>query len=163
MRVLLSLLLVATIFSTADAQTIPRVEIVDFGTYTVGTKGKTLTAAHTAAGVLDQVANIKLVKATTVVPGRLGVHFGFRYKVIGSGPIAKLKIVTLIPKPGIRNPNTGKTIERDEYVETDAIGQIEYAGYGFDNPWEIVPGKWTKEIWDGDRKLASKSFNVVSP
>jgi hypothetical protein len=94
----------------------------------------------------------------------VGVHFGFRYKIIGpENGIAKLTMVTLIPDPGIRNPNTGRTTMRNEYVEAKAIGSTQYTGYTFDNPWEIVLGTWTKEIWDGDRKLASQSFNVVKP
>lgn len=164
MRTLLSLLLLATISSTASAQAIQRVEIADFGIYRVEQKRATTGAADTAAGVLNGISpRTELAQATTKVPGRLGVHFGFRYKIIGSAPTAKLKIVTLIPQPGIRNPNTGKTTEREEYVETEVVGAMQYTGYSFDNLWEIVLGTWTKEIWDGDRKLASQTFNVVKP
>jgi hypothetical protein len=38
---------------------------------------------------------------------------------------------------------------------------MEIAGYQFGHDWEIVPGTWTIELWDGDRKLASQSFQVV--
>lgn len=164
MRTLLSFLFLAVLSGAAGAQTIERVEIVDFGMYDIGQKMKPTGAFDTAAGVVNGVSHIKLADATTTVPARLGVHFGFRYKIIGSAKgTAKLKIVTLIPDPGIRNPNTGRTTVRNEYVEARPFGSTQYAGYSFDNPWEIVLGTWTKEIWDGDRKLASQNFNVMKP
>ena len=46
------------------------------------------------------------------------------------------------------------------HAET-SIGPREIAGYQFGHDWEIVPGTWTIELWDGDRKLASQSFQVV--
>ena len=164
MRTLLSFLLLAALSGTAFAQTSERVEMVDFGIYSIGENMKPTAAFDTAAGVVNGVAHIKLAENTATIPARVGTHFGFRYKIIGSAKgSAKLKIVTLIPEPGIRNPNTGRTTVRNEYVEAKPIGSIQYTGYSFDNPWEIVLGTWTKEIWDGDRKLASQSFNVVKP
>ena len=74
-----------------------------------------------------------------------------------------LEKVTLIPQPGIQNPNTGETKLRSESSFPTDAGAIHYAGYTFTYPWEIVPGVWTMELWDGDRKLASQSFNVVKP
>lgn len=163
-RTLLLFLLLATICTAASAQTVERVEIVDFGIYAIGEKMKSRAAFDTAAGVVNGVSHIKLAETTTTVPGRLGIHFGFRYKIIGADRgSAKLKIVTLIPQPGIRNPNTGRTTVRNEYIETRPIGSTQYTGYTFDNPWEIVLGKWTKEIWDGEHKLATQSFDVVKP
>ena len=164
MRTLLSLLLLAMISTAASAQMVDSVEIVDFGIYVIGKKTKPTGAFDTAAGVVNGVSHIKLAEATTTLPGRLGIHFGFRYKIKGSAKgVAKLRMVTLIPQPGIRNPTTGRTSVRNEYVEAKPIGSTQYTGYTFDNPWEIVVGTWTKEIWDGDRKLASQSFNVVKP
>ena len=43
---------------------------------------------------------------------------------------------------------------------TTAIGSVHWRGYGFDQRWEIVPGVWTIEIWQGDRKLLEHSFTI---
>jgi hypothetical protein len=99
------------------------------------------------------------------VPAQLGVEFGFRYRIVGtphSWPVT-LNFVTLIPAPGIRNPTTGNTITRGEYSGQAVLGAEAGRYYGFDHEWEIVPGSWTLEIWQGDRKLASQSFTVVKP
>jgi len=163
MGALFSLLLLATISNAASAQTIERIEITEFGIYTTTDTGKS-AAPGTATGVVTSRTNIKLVQATNTVPARLGVHFGFRYKIVGPAPKqVRLKMVTLVPQPGIRNPQTGNTIVKDEYFVDKTVGATSYRDYSFDNSWEIVTGKWTFEIWDGDRKLASQSFNVVAP
>jgi hypothetical protein len=31
-----------------------------------------------------------------------------------------------------------------------------------DNDYELLPGRWTFEIWYGDRKLGEQSFTVVA-
>jgi Domain of unknown function (DUF3859) len=38
---------------------------------------------------------------------------------------------------------------------------MEIANYQFGHDRETVPGTWTIELWDGDRKLASQSFQVI--
>lgn len=44
---------------------------------------------------------------------------------------------------------------------------IEFEGYGLDFDWEVMPGQWTFEVFDGERKLAEKSFlldkNMAGP
>jgi Domain of unknown function (DUF3859) len=104
-----------------------------------------------------------LVQATTTIAANQGVIFGFRYSTFGKlGAPVRLKFVTNIPEPGIRNPKTGVTSLRSEYSENVMVGGTEFKGYSFDEPWEIVAGTWTIEIWDGDRKLASQDFNIVA-
>ena len=163
MRVLLSLVLLVAISNAASAQTIQRIDITDVGIYELKVTG-TIAAPGTVAGVRTGVSSAKLVEATTTIPGRLGVHFGFRYKIIGqTGRDVLLKNVTLIPQPGIRDPNTGKTTVRSGFSVNQKIGIDADRGYTFDNPMEIVTGTWTFELWDGDRKLVSQSLNVVAP
>jgi hypothetical protein len=164
MRALLSLLLLASISSTAGAQTIQRIDITEVGIYRLGQVTETRGALGTATGEVHILADINLVQATTTIPARLGVTLGIRYRIVGqTGEKVRLKVVWLIPQPGIRNPNTGNTTVRDESDWDRTVGSMFHNGYTFDNPWEIVTGTWTYEIWDGNRKLATQSFNVVTP
>jgi len=165
MRVLLSLLLLVGISSAAGAQTIERIEITEVGIFKTQTT-KVNSAPGTPTGTFEEVTDVKLLQATTTVPARVGVgvDFGFGYKIVGqTGSKVRLKFVTLIPQPGIRNPNSGNTIVRSEYFEEKIVGSTSYTIYGLDNPWEIVIGTWTLEIWEDNRKLASQSFNIVAP
>jgi hypothetical protein len=59
-----------------------------------------------------------------------------------SPPVAtvNLKYVTHIPKPGMRNPETGNVTLTNVFYQENKVGV------------------WTLEIWDGDRKLLSQDF-----
>jgi hypothetical protein len=117
------------------------------------------------------------------VPARQGVEFGFRYKIIGqpvaappqtgttilglqigaqpvSPPVVtvNLKYVTHIPKPGMRNPETGNVTLTNVFYQEHKVGEEQYRLYRLTDRWEVVPGVWTLEIWDGDRKLLSQDF-----
>jgi hypothetical protein len=163
MRALLTLLLLVGISSAAGAQTIQRIEVTEVGIYRAETT-RLDAAPGTPTGAVRRLSNIKLAQATTTIPARLGVRFGFRYKIVGrTGANVSLKMVTLIPQPGVRNPSTGNTTVRSEYLADKTVGDTFYRDYGLDNPWEIVTGTWTFEIWDGNRELVSQSFNVVTP
>jgi Domain of unknown function (DUF3859) len=162
MRALHSLVLLAAISTTAAAQTVERIDITEVGIYQTTTTEVT-AAPGAAVGITMTVDDPKLLEATSTVPARLHTEFGFRYRITGrTGRKVTLKMVTLIPRPGIRDPNTGSTTVRGEYFEDHMVGTQGYRSYGFDNAWEIVTGTWTLEIWEGDRRLTSQSFNVVA-
>jgi hypothetical protein len=146
----------------AHAQNVERIDVTEFGIYTADTT-EILHAPRSTTGIAQRVSasSIRLVKSTTTVPGRLHLRFGFRYRIIGTGDSVTLKRVIHIPEPGVHNPETGKTIVTSEVMANTRIGTMEIAGYQFGHDWEIVPGTWTIELWEGDRKLASQSFQVV--
>jgi hypothetical protein len=165
MRILYLLLVLITAISStaADAQKIQRIDVTEFGIYSNHTE-KAVAAPGTASGVTLQLSDVKLVKATDRVPATPDVEFGFRYNIVGRrGDSVKLKKVVHIPQPGIRNPQTGNTTVQSESVFSPIVGSAAYTGYTLNHPWEIVTGTWTIELWDGDRKLASQSFDVVAP
>jgi Domain of unknown function (DUF3859) len=162
-RAITMAILLSMFSSAAIGQTIKRVEIVEFGIYSVKVE-KSVSAVGAASGYRNELSNERLVTATDTMPARLGVNFGFRYQIIGNnGATVTLKKVTLIPQPGIQNPKTGDTKIRGEISFERVVGGKYYTGFGFDDSWEVVPGIWTIELWDGDRKLASQSFNLVKP
>jgi|SRR5262245_37122910 len=162
MRALLSFVLLA-IASAANAQTIQRIEIAEPGIYRAAGTLSTRSEPGTTGGTFTMLAGPGLVEATTTIPATVGVMFGFQYNTFGSRGFATLKFVTLLPEPGMRDPKTGAVKLRGEYLEKVMVGGMEFKGYSFDHSWEIVTGVWTFEIWDGDRKLASQSFNVIAP
>ncbi len=150
MRVIASFLLLAAMSTFAAAQTVQRIDIVEFGIYRLEVTKKE-AAPGTAAGSVSVVNNIELQDATTTVPARIGTHFGFRYRITGnSGTVYKLKMITVTP--GLHNPDTGNRIVRDEYFTEATDGQTRYKGYTFDHPWELVTGAWRFEVfWQGSR------------
>ena len=157
-----ALLLFAAALSATCAQAIQQIDVIGLGIYR-GDRIKQEDAPTTPAGVLGQVANLELIEETTTIPALRGVRFGFVFKIRGqTGAKVRLKFVILIPQPGIRNGGTGNRLVRGEYFQDLAVGDLSYMGYKFDYPWEIAPGNWIFEIWNGDRRLTSQTFNVMA-
>jgi hypothetical protein len=145
MRAILATGILGLSLGAAHAQTVERIDITEYGIYTTDTAATT-AAPGTATGKIDQVSNIKLVQSTTTIPARQGIEFGFRYKIIH------------IPKPGMRNPETGNVTLTNVFYQEHKVGEELYRLYRLIDRWEIVPGVWTLEIWDGERKLLSQDF-----
>jgi hypothetical protein len=161
MRNILFFSMLIAFSGASEAQTVQRIDIIEYGIYTA-TRDKVVEQPATATGTSGLVSNIKLVRQTDTIPARLGVRFGFRFKIAGTpNAVVKLKKITRVPSPGITNPKTGNVTMTSVYSSDRTIGGINYTDYSFDDAWEIAPGTWTIELWDGDRKLASQSFNVV--
>jgi hypothetical protein len=186
MRGILAAWLLCMSLVVAHAQALQGIEVTEYGIYATDTANSS-AAPGTATGKIDQVSNIKLVQSTTTVPARLGVEFGFRYEIIGQGAAPQppqagttilgmqfgtqqpapqpsatvnLKYVTHIPKPGMRNPETGNVTLTNVFYQNHKLGEELYRLYRLTERWEIVPGVWTLEIWEGDRKLLSQDFLV---
>ena len=183
MRMILATAILGLSFGAVHAHTVDRIDITEYGIYTTDTAATTASPG-TATGKIDQVANVKLVQSTTTVPAQQGVEFGFRYKIVGQPvaapppqagttilgvqigaqpappPVAtvNLKYVTHIPKPGMRNPETGNVTLTNVFYQEHKVGEELYRLYRLTDRWEVVPGVWTLEIWDGDRKLLNQDF-----
>lgn len=164
MRGSLACLLLAVWLGAAFGQgsRVERIEIVEAGIYRADTAAVEF-APGTATGRRNVLSETRLVTATTRVEAAIGVHFGVRYRVVGrpDGASVKLVSVTLYPAPGLTNPASGMVQSRGEHTLYATIGRINYRGYVFEHDWEVVPGIWTIELWDGRRKLASQAFDVV--
>jgi hypothetical protein len=142
-------------------QSVRAIEILDYGIYTA----KILTkkpAEKTATGDWNVIETAGIVKRTTDIPASLGTRFGILYVVKGepTGQIVNLQKITI--HPGLKNPEKKEFVYKSNYLIEAEIGIPRHSGYGFDHEWEVVPGKWTIELWYKGRKLAEKTFAVRS-
>lgn len=118
-----------------------------------------------AGGTNEGLDSFKLVQATTNIPARIGIRFGFRYTIHGihGTPSNAPVILTMVAShPPYKNPETGKTQTRDEYALRSWAGET-YTSYSFDNDWELIPGKFTFQVWQRGtgKKLCEQSFMIV--
>jgi hypothetical protein len=148
----------------AQGAKIDRVEIIEAGIYRAETT-QIEHAPDTATRQRNILSDTRLVTATTRVEARIGVHFGIRYRLIGSpnNTTIRLVSVTQYPAPGLKNPKAESSQLRGEHSLFATIGHVNYRGYLFEQDWEIVPGAWTLELWDGKRKLVGQTFEVIKP
>lgn len=161
MRIVLSLLLLTFSSLSAYTQTprIDRIDIVEYGIYTADKQ-----ACHRDDQDIERCdrVNVRHAATTWTVPAQLGVEFGLKYRVIGapSGVKVVMKRDWLLPEPGFHPPGS-QPINRLDRTDTGTIGDVIFVSYGFDDPWELVPGPWVLEIWYSGRKITSQTFTIV--
>lgn len=166
MRTVLALLVLVAGTGGGYSQSakVDRIEIVETGIYRAQTASIEY-APDTATRQRNILNETQLLVATTRIQAKLGLHFGMRYRLLGrpNGVTVKLTSITQYPGSGLKNPATGRLLARGEHPLFATVGAINYRGYVFEHEWEMAPGLWTFEIWDGQRKLASQAFEVVKP
>jgi hypothetical protein len=108
------------------------------------------------------VDDVQLVAETNTIPAKLGTKFGFRYRIVGDswGAPVTIKVVTLYPPAGAVSPKMG-LIHTASLLKTARIGASNAIAYSADEPWEMVPGVWTIQLWVGSKKLAERTFNMI--
>ena len=168
-RLALPAFVIGVALSNADAQPmraqqtggVDRIEVTDYGIYTaekaeVSTKGK--NSRHYA------VENVAIVAMTDTIQTLPKVKFGLRYRIIGEPMDARVtvKIVVKYPPQGVQSPKEG-VLHDFTYTVTDHIGGLySFAGYSADEPWELVPGVWTLQLWVADKMYVEKAFTMVT-
>lgn len=148
----------------AEPPSVARAEIVWAGLYEAEVTG-TVSQPHTAIGRTNQLSNIRKLRATTTVEGRLGVSFGLEYQLRGKpdGADVPITIVVILPKAGLRNPANAEPTYRERWrPSAQVIGGRTLVGYTLEHDWEVVAGLWTFEIWSEDEKLGEQAFCVVT-
>ncbi|MDE2018105.1 MAG: DUF3859 domain-containing protein [Hyphomicrobiales bacterium] len=148
--------------ASAQAARVDRVQVVEYGIYTATVTSK-VASPGTSSGTISLLGDIRHATTTTRIPVQMGEHFGYRYRVFGApvGALADLTFVTVFPAPGLKKPGAAPK-RSDTYVAAKRIGAVSYTGYTLDHPWELLPGTWTFQIWDGGRKLAERKFTLVA-
>jgi Domain of unknown function (DUF3859) len=162
MRTLLALVLLV-LSATAQAQTEPRITVIDYGIVSA-TDGKKVRSPGTATGFTREVTNFRLVRQAETIVAKQGVRFGIRYRVDGAprGKTLNGTCITRFPAGGVTNPK-GAKVEADEFDCDLKGGEVTWRSYTFEEPWELVAGDWSLEFWYGGKKIGEKRFAVVAP
>lgn len=147
----------------SDARSL-RLEILDCGLYEAETNGvkparDKVNEAEEAEG-LPLKSNMKLVEETDRVPGRIGMIFGCRFKLVGAEEEHELSYSIDYERP-VHNPENGKVYKSSEWSEVIPQGQGRWSvGWEFEEKWEIVSGRWSFKVMSGRRLLLEKTFQV---
>jgi len=163
---LVSLALGVTLAAPARSQDmhVDRLELVESGFYDTAktTVAGTTPSAGAVTGGVQELRGLTLLPEPPATSARVGIGFGVRFRSFGArdGERAMLRSVWKIPAPGIVNPTNGSTFRESIADFATTIGSSHVRGYSFDETWEVVRGTWTLEIWQGDRKLLEKSFEI---
>jgi hypothetical protein len=147
----------------AEAQPPIRADVFEFGTYT--SEGGVEVGTTRQGIVRSQTSGIRQLEATRKIMGRLGVQFGFRYRLVGPRPgsLVPLTIIAKFPPPGVLARDSQKPIMQDDYADVTTAGKEDFLTWTFEMRSDLVPGLWTFEIWSGNQKLGEQTFEVVLP
>jgi hypothetical protein len=143
----------------AHALTIDETRLTAYGIFEEKSEGN-VAAPLTAAGYVSRVTSEKLLKKTDVVEARIGTTFGIDYVLDGRPVGERVKLFIRLQRPAITNPATGETSTMDENVTPAWISMHKHDGFSFDHPWELVPGKWTFQVFHDSKLLLEKTFEV---
>jgi hypothetical protein len=160
----LAFMLSASTALYAQTPRIDRIDIIEAGIYSAEITKKTPDSSM-PSGYRNEIADLKLIERTTVIPGRVGTYFETKYKIVGSPLNEKVELrkVVRLPEGGMKDPATGEIFYRYERMLSKVIGETSVTGYNFEKDWEIVPGTWVFEFWYQDQKLAEQRFTVTKP
>lgn len=149
------LLLVTTLAARAEM----RLEVVEHGLYSL--EAESTVRDPNGVGV-DTVRNICHLATTAAIPLLRGTHFGLRYRLHGLAADEIVTLTTVVQFPHEAKPPAGGGPIRSHAMTFEhRAGDVGYAGYGLDEPWELMPGLWTVRIFSGARQLLDFRFTVV--
>jgi hypothetical protein len=150
----------------APAVSVTGAQILWYGIYTADSQ-KRVDDAATGSGTRMISENAKPPKVNSDrIALAEGIRFGIGYRLTGEpkGAVVKIKQVHKYPAPGMFNKVKGQRVPSGEIVRDREIGgDDQYTGHVVGNPANYPVGKWTIELWYGDRKLAEKSLEVYRP
>jgi len=150
--------------AAAQAVKVERIEVARPGTYQIEV-GKPIPDASVATGNRVEATAYKSVKVGQQIEAKVGTIIGAELTVVGTPRRGKapLKVVWRYPAPGLTNPDAKATKTSDEYNDTQLIGEKFPIFWGLTQDWHLVPGIWTLEVFQGDRKLVTQTFELVKP
>lgn len=162
MRGWFSILMLAALSLPAAAEPAARISILSYGTYSVENEVHEPSAAD-PTGRRGRVTGVRLIEQVDYICARLGVRFGIEYALApGStdpGLAKPLRLVMRFPEEGIVN-DKGQRFLTSDWDRILVPGLPNVSLYHFEESWEMVPGPWSFEFYDGDVKIAEQKFTV---
>ncbi len=163
MQILLLILVLSIAQAMRGEVVIRAAELTAFGVFEE--YGKRFERGYSKSGPgTDSLKYVRFVDYNDMIPGELGISFGIQY-VIHSSPRGKPFRVTGVityPGDGLVTP-TGAVYKDSEEDMEIRLGEKNFYGFGFDEPWEIIPGEWLFQIKHKETVLAQKTLIVLEP
>lgn len=145
----------------------PRGIVLSFGTTRDLSEAVRSPEPAVPGGVSVFVETIEIAVETDVIEAKIGTSFGLEYSVVGlqPGQVVNLRKVMRYPPmhlpDGTVSQGFSKQLTPTVARSDGSVANIQ--GYSFDEPFELVLGVWTIEIWSGETLLVHKDFRVIAP
>lgn len=153
----MALLLTACHFNRG---TVRSVQLVEYGMFRKTQVQDDATAPNTVTGHMHGVADAILLQRTTDIHAERGTSFGMRIRLVGQPDGLIVRCTAKCIHPKYKDAATGRTSDTEEWPNYVPIGRPTYIGYTFDNDWEVVPGRWTIQVFACSRLKAEQTFTI---
>lgn len=111
--------------------------------------------------VMHELETPRFKQGESVIHAKIGTRFGLSVQMVGSPDEAVVyEVSTRVTHPPMTNPETKDTSTQSEWESPMNIGYARFAGWQFEEPWELVGGDWKIEILYKGKVLVSKDFKV---
>jgi len=160
------LLLAMAFFSSVAAAAEPAGKVTDYGILQVVTDKTTVQKLDSPAGERHEVNRVEVARQTAEIPASLDTAFGIFFTITGLPANQPVRLSKVVRYPEITNPDGKKLTSHTVPLEILSNGDgviSSFEGYKFTEHYELVPGRWTFEIWYGEKLLLSQDFSVVQP
>jgi hypothetical protein len=135
------------------------VTILEHGLYTADVKSEKLSPDGVGETVIENICHYA---TTTTVPLKIGVRFGFRFRIDGLAAGETADLVKLVAFPTAVKPPRGAALLSSFWRPMRAEGgKVHYTGYTLDYGWELMPGRWDFQVYRSDRRLGGMSFTLA--
>ena len=141
-------------------------QILDFGTITFGATRMNYPSAGDPNTVTDvQRLQPRVDQHTDQIAAIRGNRFGFLFAITGLPSAEPVRLKRVSKHPSRRMPGGGSSTESvDEFPvlvpKGGAIGGC--VSVTFHDDTDMLPGKWSLELWRGEMKLLAKEFTVFA-
>jgi hypothetical protein len=111
--------------------------------------------------VMHELETPRFKQGESVIHAKIGTRFGLSVQMVGSPDEAVVHgVSTRVTHPAMTNPATMETSTQSEWDSPMNIGYARFAGWQFEEPWELVGGDWKIEILYRGKVLISKDFQI---
>lgn len=111
--------------------------------------------------VMHELETPRFKQGESVIQAKIGTRFGLSVQMVGSPDEAVVyEVSTRVTHPPMTNPASKETSTQSEWESPMNIGYARFAGWQFEEPWELVGGDWKIEILYKGKVLVSKDFKV---
>lgn len=151
--------------SCQRADLIDSIGVVEAGIFVLEPTSRSQEDQPGSTGGIVTIAPAQLVQSTRIIPCIKGVAFGCRYRftTLGHGSTKTVAIRQVIRHPEFYDPIMKRRSSEAGGVLHQRPGSAFFAGYTLDFDFELVPGFWIMEIWQGDRVLDATVFELRYP
>ena len=140
----------------------PSGKILRYGIFARLSGGEIVDSAQTSTGKSMSNVVMTFIRQTARIPIKKGRLLAYQYRLSNLPAGRYIKLRRVLKHPSFTLPNGSLTTGSD-YVISKKVENNEvfaYDVYGLDEPYEMVEGDWTFQIWFQGKKLLEQAFTT---